>query len=369
MIVVKHIRCTTQAAMSALLGCGFSNSPLRVSDKQVRVLSSQPHSTLLTPSAASVKLSRVDESDVDDIKQFPKGRIFHYTTKKAGGMIKESGELKPSTKPKNARHGVGQYFTNVDPDVVICSRLAAKLLGYERQYSASELARRFFNNGNICKIRNVVSLDLRSLVKMGRLYRIEHVAISADAMSKALPMHLYVNLSDSALQLERLDPVVTSVLNYPDPEPCSDDGSVCIKRFKHSEELVRYAVDKSAILVNVYEEVERNVIAIKGLSSVLMRNALYPKQFEQGVGDAYVKHAKRSVATLVLRGAVSDRNLKAIERIKSLFEKGGLKRVVIFCPNGAYLSEQEMGRWVNDIKSVMKERCTLTVEFATIDKI
>jgi HYD1 signature containing ADP-ribosyltransferase len=50
--------------------------------------------------------------------------LYHYTTEYARLAIIESGVLRPSLLRKDGRdalYGSGQYFTNIPPDIIVCT--------------------------------------------------------------------------------------------------------------------------------------------------------------------------------------------------------------------------------------------------------
>ncbi|MEZ6062402.1 MAG: DUF6531 domain-containing protein [Planctomycetaceae bacterium] len=69
--------------------------------------------------------------------------LIHYTDEKGYNGITSSNEMHPSTKPKNARHGVGQYFTDIDPDTV-----GGKTL---KDLSAADRAKGMISHGQLSR--------------------------------------------------------------------------------------------------------------------------------------------------------------------------------------------------------------------------
>jgi RHS repeat-associated protein len=59
----------------------------------------------------------VSSSKTEPEEPCPKS-LYHYTSKEGYDGIMGSGAIKPSTDPKYARYGSGQYFTNISPEMI-----------------------------------------------------------------------------------------------------------------------------------------------------------------------------------------------------------------------------------------------------------
>ncbi|MDD6209890.1 MAG: HYD1 signature containing ADP-ribosyltransferase family protein [Bacteroidales bacterium] len=74
--------------------------------------------------------------------------LYHYTTEKGYNAIMSSKEILPSIGEKNARHGYGQYFTDISP----------------QDYTAGQVSRRLYRvPWNTEKLRYYIKVDLNGL--------------------------------------------------------------------------------------------------------------------------------------------------------------------------------------------------------------
>ncbi|MGQ0467491.1 MAG: RHS repeat-associated core domain-containing protein [Sporichthyaceae bacterium] len=73
----------------------------------------------------------------------PARSLFHYTDEAGQKGIQASGEMTASTGAKNARHGSGQYFTDMAPEQ-IGARTISQLPAGSTKLSMGQVARRLF---------------------------------------------------------------------------------------------------------------------------------------------------------------------------------------------------------------------------------
>jgi hypothetical protein len=120
--------------------------------------------------------------------------LYHYTTEYAQLAIIESGVLRPSLVRKDGRdalYGSGQYFTNIPPDIIVCTwreeltpaqqeagqisleQLSYRIMGgvalperlaYFIEFDVSNLIIEIPGLRHISLHRNEVDLDIRNLI-------------------------------------------------------------------------------------------------------------------------------------------------------------------------------------------------------------
>jgi hypothetical protein len=87
--------------------------------------------------------------------------LYHYTTQAGESGILGSGEIWASQGAKNARHGSGQYFTDIAPDAIGGETLATTPAG---KMSLGQLSSRLFRvPWNTRKLTNFVGVDVTGL--------------------------------------------------------------------------------------------------------------------------------------------------------------------------------------------------------------
>jgi HYD1 signature containing ADP-ribosyltransferase len=120
--------------------------------------------------------------------------LYHYTTEYARLAIMESGVLRPSLIRKDGRdalYGSGQYFTNIPPDIIVCTwreeltsaqkeagqisleQLSFRIMGGVGspeilacfiEFDVSNLTIEIPGIRYICLHKNEVDLDIRNLI-------------------------------------------------------------------------------------------------------------------------------------------------------------------------------------------------------------
>jgi hypothetical protein len=87
--------------------------------------------------------------------------LYHYTTDAGRAGILESGEIWASQGARNARHGAGQYFTDIAPEAIGGRTLATTPAG---QMSLGQLSSRLFRvPWNTGKLSSFLEVDVAGL--------------------------------------------------------------------------------------------------------------------------------------------------------------------------------------------------------------
>ena len=87
--------------------------------------------------------------------------LFHYTTEGGSAGILKSEEIWASTGAKNARHGTGQYFTDIAPEAIGGRTLAETPAG---KMSLGQLSSRLFRvPWNTGKLSHFLEIDVAGL--------------------------------------------------------------------------------------------------------------------------------------------------------------------------------------------------------------
>jgi hypothetical protein len=87
--------------------------------------------------------------------------LYHYTTEAGRAGILESGEIWASQGARNARHGAGQYFTDIAPEAIGGRTLATTPAG---QMSLGQLSSRLFRvPWNTGKLSSFLEVDVAGL--------------------------------------------------------------------------------------------------------------------------------------------------------------------------------------------------------------
>ncbi|XCN73277.1 MAG: HYD1 signature containing ADP-ribosyltransferase family protein [Candidatus Electrothrix aestuarii] len=105
------------------------------------------------------------KTKVDDVvKKFkgpPKKTLYHYTTEAGEQGILKSGVLNASQGAKNARHGAGQYFTDIVPEAIGGAIKATTEAG---KLSLGQLSSKLFRvPWNSKKVTNYIEIDVTDL--------------------------------------------------------------------------------------------------------------------------------------------------------------------------------------------------------------